>query len=144
MISIQSGWEIFWEMLFWWYCRRDLRQRSALKKCPSVVNGGITMTLADGVQSSFERAGLQSSWELFKRIEEGLKKTEKPLAKLVETVIFLLRGSVINLTDASSHKWLWLLNVQSFQTAVLLICSLHIYFFYSAIIYILSVHESEE
>lgn len=62
------------------------------------------MTLADGAQSSFERAGVQSSWELFKRIEEGLKKTEEPLAKLVATVIFLLRGSVINLTDASSHK----------------------------------------
>lgn len=63
MISIQSGLEIFSEMLFWWYCRRDLKQRFALKKCPSVVNEGITMTLTDGVQSSFERAGVQSFWE---------------------------------------------------------------------------------
>lgn len=38
------------------------------------------------------------SGRLFKRIEEGLNKTEEHLAKLAETVIFLLKGSVINLT----------------------------------------------
>lgn len=131
MISIQVGLgDILRNAILVILPKRSEAKICIKKKCPSVVNGGITMTLADGAQSSFERAGLQSSWELFRRVEEGLTKTEEPLAKLVETVIFLLRGSVINLTDASSHKWLWLLNVHSFQPAVLLICSLHIYFFF--------------
>lgn len=40
-----------------------LPTRSEAKICIKRKNGGIIMTLADGVQSSFERAGVQSFWE---------------------------------------------------------------------------------
>lgn len=63
------GLGIFWEKLFSWQCQTDLKQ---INKYLSVVNRSIIMTLIcrlDVVQSSFERAGVQSFWEAFKRIE---------------------------------------------------------------------------
>lgn len=71
----------------------------------------------------FERAGVQSFWEAFKRIKGGLNRTEEHLAKLKELVIFLLKGSVIILTlpniVAHTRDFKSVLNVQSFGTAVL-------------------------
>lgn len=78
----------------------------------------------------FERAGVQSFWEAFKRIEGFLNKTEQHLAKLEELVIFLLKGSVIILTSpniiAHTRDFKSVLNVQSCRTAVLLICPMHV------------------
>lgn len=73
-----------------------------------------------------------------------LNKTKEHLAKLEETVIFfLLKASVINL-----RRWFLARGTLTFQISVILNCGppnlLSAYFFYSAFIYILSVHKSEE
>lgn len=70
------------------------------------------------MQSFFERAGVQSFWEAFKRIEGVLNKTEERLAKLGGgLVIFLLKGSEIILTlpDVIAHT--------SFKCSVIMNCS---------------------
>lgn len=83
----------------------------------------------DVVQSSFERAGVQSFWEAFKRIEGFgvvlflffLNKTEEHLAKLEELVICLLKGSVLILTLPLISLLIQV--TPSFKCSVILNCS---------------------
>lgn len=78
----------------------------------------------DVVQSSFERAGVQSFWEAFKRIEGFcffLNKTEEHLAELEELAIFLLKGSVIILTLPLISLLIQV--TPSFKCSVILNCS---------------------
>lgn len=89
----------------------------------------ILICRLDVVQSSFESAGVQFLGSFLEN--RGVKnKTEEHLAKLEELVIFLFKWSVIILTlpDIIAHTYdcKSVLNIQSFWSAVLLICSKHI------------------
>lgn len=136
MISIWSVWGYFEKCYFGGTANeiwsKDLHSKKR-KKVPLRCKQAWHLQM---VRSRlFRGQEFKVSGKLFSRIEEGLNKNRGAFGKAGETVIFLLKGSVINLTvpgTVSHTKLLWLLNVHfelqsSWSALCIFLLCLHLY-----------------